>query len=326
MTECVLPQRVLNGLAHLDTLSREEAEAVLMLYDNHAQLHDECLDPRDYTDMAETLKRTGSNGLAEYALRRAWISGLKLWVPLSQMADIYGSLGQSDEAELLRGVEATLRGTPPLTPNGGEPWKNVECDADLSRCGDELHRIADQTNQHLRRFLLQSLYAGFYDPRSGLVQSRRGSQYLNNWLAMPHMHVVWTQNPRSVVEVVDYFIAKRKLEADYSDFGELTNTVLVVRELLDLTVVAIVRGEDFVHHENPDQIFFRFLREDGRTPFYGVGEGVAIYFNFLLKLPQTPYPDEALQKVLHKWSDSKELADRVAQRAKEYVKNKEKDR
>lgn len=305
MTECSLSKRLEKNFSELGGLNQDATEATLMLYDAYVRANGDCADPQKYLALAHALQRVRSGGLASYAAGRSFIAGTRFWTPYAKLANVYDKLGHGDVAAFFRSLDLAARGSPPTMQRSPiDFWQDVDCDADpTALCAEELKRSELAMMQHQRRYLLQFLYAHFYNLNA------EGSQYLNDWLARSELQSLWRWDPGAVVEVLDFFITQRKLKVE--ETGERTNTLLMMRELLALSAEARRSGKSLAHHDRPAELIQGYLRPDGRT-WPGVGEGIAIYFNFLLKTPTAPPSDAALHAVLAGHSDSRRLADQVA--------------
>ncbi len=311
MEKCTLSKKVGDGFKAIETMKAAEVDSLFSEYDRTVFAQPACADPDHYILVAEQFQRLNKFDLANLALAKALLAGPSGQMPYSRIAVVYAKMGFHETPSVLKYIGHIQQNqtTTVAVPNKGavEYWQAVVCEDKLENCPEELQATQAAFIQNLKHQLLLSLHTNYFHQGVSPLD-------ISTWLMDPMTIGAWKRDPKMVVEVLDYFIQKWEIVLENGDTGEMSNTLLILRDLLKLT--AQFKWTEPVHH--PDlKAFFKpyYYDKDGHT-FTSVSQGVAFYFMFLLMLNSDQVPDEPLLAALKKISSDQSLAIRVEALAK----------
>lgn len=310
MVRCTLSPGIKEGFQKIEAMKPAEVDSLFSDYDKAVFTQPACADPDRYVLIAEQFQRHNKFDIANLALAKALLSGTAGQLPYLRISAVYSKMGLSEVPGIFKyvGRVQEKQATQVAFPQKGtvEYWQAVACDNDREQCLAELHSTQTTFTQNLRHQLLLSLYSRYYQLAVRPLE-------ISKWLTDPMTIGAWQRDPKLVVEVLDYFIQKREIVLEDGDFGEMGNTLIVLRDLLKLTSQFFWTTP--VHHDDLKVFFKPYYAEDGHV-LTAVREGVAFYLLFLLMQVGGQVPDAELMAALKKLSSDQSWANRVEALAK----------
>lgn len=305
MSQCTLSSKIQEGFKKAETLKVAEVDTLFSEYDRAVFEQPMCADPERYVAIAEQLQRHNKFDLTNLALAKALLVGPPGQLPYSRIAGVYSKMGFSEVPGIFKYVNYVQenQATKVAFHKKGavEYWQALECENNSDNCRNELQSSQPVFLQNLKRQLLLSLYASYFNQVATYED-------IYEWLVDPVTRGSWERDPKMVVDVLDYFIEKHKFILRDSGSSEKGNLLIVIRDLLKLTVP--FRMGEPVHH--PDLVvFFKPHRRENGIPLPGVKQGVAYYLIFLSRLSGGQLPGDALMIVLKDLSSNKGWASQV---------------
>lgn len=308
MTKC-LATKEFNGLNSLD---QDALLSFYMKYDQSVRTYPECADADNYLNLSEALLRVTNNTLSGTALGKALWASMRMWQnndATNQQFVRAWSASTYDRSSVIRLIKSNLSTGNKIQQSSGD-WKTIPCAKNLSACS-EMSQEETAFNQHLKNYLLRTLYARLFSLNSVPLE-------VGFWISAPITKGAWQREPLDVLEVLNQFIDVQKIVLGNRSIDKIGNTVIILRDLLEMTAKA---GEGGIIHL-PPKTFAKYYDKDKQL-LPSIGQGVAIYLIFLQSVPHSALPDKTMLAALTTMSDNKRSAKELERLVLERLKNVE---